>query len=102
MGSLEKCRHLAEAHLVQDLAWLFIAEVVHLSALKPRKRSQRGLGELWHERQRLKARQDAVPTELRHEPRETSCRDGRAWQRNGIEAQRREIHQAALIGNAEW
>ena len=90
--------HLAEAQLVQDAARVLVAEVVAARPLPQSQGHQRRPRELRRERQRLEAGEDAVAAEHGHEPRQAGGRQVMAGQRDGREAQRREVDQAALVG----
>src|SRR5439155_12575082 len=63
---------LTYAHLVQDLAWLFVAEVVDLLALVPRQESERPGRNGWAQRQRLNRGDQAVTAKRHGEPWDSS------------------------------
>ena len=60
--------HLAVTELVQDAARILVAEVVQSDSLPFPERAKRRGCELGRERERLEAREDAVPAEHGHEP----------------------------------
>src|SRR5262249_28103970 len=70
MRALLEDRQLPEAQLVRDLAGLLVAEVVDAAALERGEHAQGRRRELWRERQRLEARDQAVTAEERQEPRQ--------------------------------
>ena len=101
MRPLLKSRHLAEAQLVQDAAWVLVAEVVAARPLPEAEGHQRGARQLGGERQRLQAGEDAVAPEHRHEPRQPGGRQVVTRQRERREPQRRQIDEGALVGPLE-
>ena len=98
MRSLLERGHLAVAHLVEDPARFLFAEVVDARALSQGQLAQRRGRQLLREGQGLQAREDAVASEHRHEPRQP-CRGQRvATGAEGRESQRGEVDEAAPIG----
>lgn len=97
MRSFFERGQLAVAHLVQDAAGVLVAEVVRARALPLAEREQRGGCELWDERQRLQAREDAVAAEQRHEPRQSCGGKRTARHRERVEPERREVDEAAPV-----
>ena len=67
-GRLAERRRLAHAQLVEHLARLLVALVVHLRAEPARQQPQRALGHAGHEGERLEGRDQAVAAEQRREP----------------------------------
>ena len=63
-----RCRQLPEPNLMQDLARLFVAEIVDLAALVRRQEAQRALGNLGTQRQRLHRRDQRIAPERHGEP----------------------------------
>ncbi len=94
-------RHLAVAHLVEDPARVLVTEVVDAAALPVPERAQRRRRELGRERQRLQAREDAVPAEHRHEPGQAGGRQAPPPGDGRREAQRRKVDEAAPVRRAE-
>ena len=91
-------RELAEAELVQDLSRLGVAERVVGRRLEEREGRQRRLRELGHVGQRLVARDQAVPAEERHEPRESRRGDGLSLAEDGgIEPESSQVDEAAPV-----
>src|SRR5436190_2312297 len=101
MRPLLECRELAVTHLVQDPPGILVPEVVHPRSLPLTERAQGRRGQLGRERQRLQAREDAVPAEHRHEPRQTGRRQAAAAGDARRETQRREVDETAPIGRPE-
>ena len=101
MRPLLEGRHLPVAHLVQDAAGVLVAEVVEAAALPGPERSQGRLCELGGERQRLQAREDAVPAEHRHEPGQAGGRQVGAAGDGRREAERGHIDEAAPVRRLE-
>ena len=97
MRALLEGHELAVAHLVEDSAWILIAEVVQSNALPVPKCPQRRRGELGRERQGLPAGENAVAAEHRHEPRKAGCWEAVAPRDRRREAQRGEIDEAASV-----
>ena len=83
MGALAACGELTEAQLVQDLSGLLLVEVVSLVGLASGEYAQRRRGQLREVRERLVARDQAVATEQRHEPRQSCRGQRRASARSG-------------------
>ncbi len=97
---LERC-HLAVAHLVEDPARVLVAEVVDARPLPLAEGEQRRGRQLGRERERLQAREDAVPAEHGHEPREAGRGQALPRRDRRREAQSREVDQAPLVGRLQ-
>src|SRR5262249_4663272 len=93
--------HLAPSNLMKDLSRLLVTEVVPLAALTAGEIAERGARELGKEWQRLQARDDAVATERRHEPRQAGGRYGGVRHELGEEPQRGQVDDAALVSSCE-
>ena len=72
---LAQLRQLAAADLVQDLAGLLVAEVVDARALQGAEQVKRAACKPRADPERLQGRDQRVPAEERHEPREPGCRE---------------------------
>ena len=90
-------RHLSVAHLVQDATGVLVTEVVQPAALPGAERAQGRRCKLGGERQRLEAREDAVPAEHRHEPGQAGGRQAGATGDGRREAERGHIDEAAPV-----
>ena len=66
---------LAQADLVEDLAWLLITELVDLPALMARQEPQRAGRDGWSQRQCLHRGDHAVAAKRHGEPRNARGRD---------------------------
>ena len=97
MRPLPEAHQLAEPDLVQDLSWLLVPEVVERLALPGGQDAQGRLGQLGGEGKRLIGRDEAVAAEQGHEPRQAGRGNRRLGDDLGIEAQGREVHQAAPV-----
>jgi hypothetical protein len=89
---------LAVAQLVQDASRILVPEVVDPAALPVGEHAQRRRREIGVERQGLQTREDAVPPEHGHEPRQAG--GGQAVRRPGDgrrEAQGSQIDKASLV-----
>ena len=70
VGRLAAARHLAAAHLVEDLARLGVVPWIVRRGLQAGQHGQRLDRDRRHERDRLEGGDDAVPPEQRREPRD--------------------------------
>src|SRR5215469_11748159 len=87
---------LAKSQFVRDFAWLRIAKRIIDAGLQKRQASQCGAGEFGKERERLKTREQAVPSEDRHEPRQSGC--GESTRHDlGAKTKCREICEASTV-----
>ena len=93
--------HLPVAQLVQDPPGILVAEVVQSGSLPFPERSKRGGGELGRERERLEAREDAVPAEHGHEPGQAGGRQAPPACDRGRETQCGEIDEAPPVGRLQ-
>ena len=75
MRLLAQLRQLAAADLVQDPAGLLVAEVVDARALQGAEQVKRAACKPRADPERLQGRDQRVPAEERHEPREPGCRE---------------------------
>ena len=100
MRPLPEGRHLAVPHLVEDAARVLVAKVEEAPLPVPECAQRRG-GELGGERQGLQARDDAVPAEYGHEPRQPRGRQAVSLGDGRREAQCREIDEAAPVRRPE-
>ena len=99
--SLLERGHLAVPHLVEDPAWILVAEVVDATSLPVPERLDGRRCELRREGQRLQAREDAVAAEHGHEPRQAGSRKAVPSRDRRREAQRGEVDEAASIGRLQ-
>ena len=101
MGSLTTRGELTEPQFVQDLAGLLLLEVVSCLRLTGREHTQGGRRQSGEVGQRLQARDQAVTTEQRHEPRQPRRREGRVLVQIRAHAKRTEIAEARAVGARE-
>ena len=87
----------AIAQLVEDAPGVLVPEVVDPRALPVTERAQRRRRELGRERQGLQAREDAVATEHRHEPRQAGGGQALSSADRWGESESREVHEAAAV-----
>src|SRR5947207_8006549 len=86
---------------MEDLAWLLLVEVIANRRLARCEHPQcRGSepGEIWKS---LEAREQAVPAEQSHEPRQPSGREGRALDQVRMQPQCAEVAEARVIGPSQ-
>src|SRR5262249_34983803 len=92
VGRLTQPRELAAADLVQDLPRLLVPEVVDARALQGAEQMKRAAGEAGPDPERLQRRDQRVPAEERHEPRQAGGRQDVALAEEVAgDAQRREV-----------
>ena len=89
--------HFAVAHFVQNSSGIFITEIVDSAALPHSKSSESSCRKIRSKRQRLQAREDAVPAKHRHKPGETRSWKAHATQDWRRETKRRKVNQAAPV-----
>ena len=93
-------RHLAGAHLVQDLAGLGVVPRIVVGRLETAEDLERGLRQRRHERDRLEPRDQAVAAEQGREPRDPGGQVRLAFA-GTVVAQRGEVGQRADHGAVE-
>src|SRR6478735_6209146 len=101
MGSLTPRSELTEAQLVQDLSRLLLVEVITYLSLASGEPPQRGRRQPREVGQCLEARDQAVATEERHEPRQSGRGQCRALGEVWVHTKRAEIAEAGPVGAHE-
>src|ERR1700759_5022673 len=101
MRSLTAPGELTEPQFVQNLAGLLLLEVVLYLRLTRRKLAQCGRRQPGEVGQRLQARDQAVTTEQRHEPRQSRRREGRMLVEIRADAKSAEIAEDRAVGARE-
>src|ERR1700733_7427205 len=101
MRTLTTPCELTEPQFVQNLAGLLLLEVVSYPRLTRREHAQRRRRQSGEIGQRLQARDQAVTTEQRHEPRQSRRREGGMLVKVRADAKSAEIAEARAVGARE-
>src|SRR5690606_13154074 len=99
--TLAEVSQLTIAQLMQDLARLRVPEVVNLDRLVRTEGEQGGPGQLWYERDGLQARDETVPAEQGHEPRQARGRQRGVGHALRVVPERGKVGETAAVHLAQ-